>query len=214
MKAKDRVGFAVVGVGNIGMGFVLPCFARTKSAKLIALVSRDKKKAARLAKQFSGEASFSAAEYTAFLRKPHIAAVYIATPPGDHLAFAIQAARAGKHILCEKPLAATVDQSAELVKACCDAGVLLMTAYRKYFEPGCLYLKRLIRGGALGRIDVIHTSFSELHIPSASLDWLLDSRLAGGGPLRDLGVYCVNTSRWLVDEDPAEVSAVSWRRDQ
>ncbi len=214
MKAKGRVGFAVVGLGNIAMGSVLPAFAHTKSAKLIALVSRDKKKAARLAKKFSAKASFSADEYTAFLRNPDIAAVYIATPPGEHLAFAIQAARAGKHILCEKPLAATVEQSAELVKACCDAGVLLMTAYRKYFEPGCLYLKQLIRGGALGRIDVIHTSFSELHIPSASLDWLLDSRLAGGGPLMDLGVYCVNTSRWLVDEDPAEVSAVSWSHDQ
>lgn len=88
-----------------------------------------------------------------------------------------------------------------------------MTAYRKYFEPSCVYLKRLIQGGELGRIDVIHTAFSEVYVPGVSPSWLVDPRLAGGGPLMDLGVYCVNTSRWLVEEDPVEVTAQSWRRD-
>jgi len=88
-----------------------------------------------------------------------------------------------------------------------------MTAYRKYFEPSSLFLKKLIQGGDLGRIDVMHIAFSELHVPGQSLEWLLDSKLAGGGPLMDLGIYCVNTSRWLVDEDPAEVSAEAWTHD-
>jgi predicted dehydrogenase len=74
-------------------------------------------------------------------------------------------------------------------------------------------LKELIQSGALGRIDVIHTAFSELYSPGKSLPWLVDTKLAGGGPLMDLGVYCVNTTRWLVEEDPAEVSAQSWARD-
>ena len=89
-----------------------------------------------------------------------------------------------------------------------------MTAYRKYFEPSSLYLKKLIRNGDLGKIDVIHTSFSEFPKPPTCPSWLFDKTLAGGGPLMDLGIYCVNTSRWLVDEDPVEVSANSWRRDQ
>ena len=88
-----------------------------------------------------------------------------------------------------------------------------MTAYRKYFEPSTRFLKKLIQGGDLGRIDVIHTAFSELHVPGKSLEWLLDSKLAGGGPLMDLGIYCVNTSRWLVDEDPVEVNAEAWKHD-
>src|SRR6202034_1638136 len=68
--------------------------------------------------------------------------------------------------------------------------------------------------GKLGRIDVIHTAFSELYTPGKSLSWLLDAKMAGGGPLMDLGVYCVNTSRWLVDEDPIEANAESWARDR
>ncbi len=100
-----------------------------------------------------------------------------------------------------------------MVEACRENKVLLMTAYRKYFEPSCLYIKKLLQAGELGRIDVIHTAFSELHVPGISLGWLLDARLAGGGPLMDLGVYCVNTTRWLVGEDPVEASAHSWRND-
>jgi predicted dehydrogenase len=76
-----------------------------------------------------------------------------------------------------------------------------------------LYLKKLIQSGKLGKIDVINTSFSELHVPGKSIAWLLDAKVSGGGPLTDLGVYCINTSRWLVDEDPVEVSAHSWKKD-
>jgi predicted dehydrogenase len=116
-------------------------------------------------------------------------------------------------VLCEKPLAATREQSAQMVEACRRNRVLLMTAYRKHFEPSCVYLKQLIQNGDLGRIDVIHTAFSELYSPGTSLPWLVDSDVAGGGPLMDLGVYCVNTTRWLVEQDPVEVSAQTWTRD-
>jgi predicted dehydrogenase len=117
-------------------------------------------------------------------------------------------------VLCEKPLAATSEQSAQMVEACRRNHVLLMTAYRKHFEPSCVYLKRLIQDGDLGRIDVIHTAFSELYLPGASLPWLVDADVAGGGPLMDLGVYCVNTTRWLVEEDPLSASAQTWVRDR
>jgi predicted dehydrogenase len=91
-----------------------------------------------------------------------------------------------------------------------------MTAYRKYFEPSSVTLKNMISKGDLGRIDVIHTLFSELR-PSGdnSSSWLFSRKLCGGGPLTDLGVYCLNTCRWLVDEDPVAASgAVSWVRDR
>lgn len=116
-------------------------------------------------------------------------------------------------MLCEKPLAATVDQSTLMVEACRKNGVLLMTAYRKYFEPSCRYIKRMVQSGELGRIDVIHTAFSELFNPEVSPAWLVDSNLAGGGPLMDLGIYCVNTTRWLLGEDPVRASAQAWSRD-
>jgi predicted dehydrogenase len=213
MAGTKKVGYAVVGLGNIAQGSILPAFAKSKRTRLVALVSRDKRKAERLARQFKARAFYAIEEYAACLANPEISAVYIATPPAEHMELTLQAAQAGKHVLCEKPLAASVKQSARMVEACQRHGVRLMTAYRKYFEPSCLYLKKLIQNGDLGRIDVIHTAFSELYSPGVSPAWLVDATLAGGGPLMDLGVYCVNTSRWLLREDPVEASAQTWTKD-
>ncbi len=213
MAAAKKIGFAVVGLGSIAKGSVLPAFARCKRAKLVAVVGRDKKRAAPVAKQFRAKAIYGTDNFSECLANPDISAIYIAAPQGEHLDLTVQAAKAGKHVLCEKPLAATVAQAAAMVEACRANNVQLMTAYRKYFEPSCLYVKKLLQDGELGRIDVMHTAFSELHIAGISLNWLLDASLAGGGPLMDLGVYCVNTTRWLAGEDPIEVSAKAWRND-
>jgi predicted dehydrogenase len=212
LPSKARpVGFAVVGLGAIAQSSVLPAFRSTKRAKLVAVVSRDKQKAARLAKKFGARFHYTNDDYDACIANPEITAIYIATPPGEHREFTVRAARAGKHVLCEKPLAATPQQSLEMVAACREAKAQLMTAYRKFYEPSSVHLKKLIRSGDLGCIDVIHTSFSEQPAPPHCPVWLFDPKLAGGGPLMDLGIYCVNTSRWLVDEDPTEVEARSWQ---
>jgi predicted dehydrogenase len=209
MKSPKKIGFAVVGLGRIARSSVLPCFARTKHAKLVALLGRDKKAAAELGRKFHVSAIYAEGEFPACLENPDVSAVYIATPQDSHLYYTQMAARAGKHVLCEKPLALNARQSAQMVDVCRRHGVLLMTAYRKHFEPSCLHLKRLIQSGSLGRIDTIHTGFSELHVPGVSPSWLLDPAIAGGGPLMDLGVYCLNTTRWLVQEDPLEVSSAA-----
>ena len=213
MRGNGKIGFAVIGLGAIAQSSVLPAFDRSKKADLAAVVSRDKKKAEEISRKFGASAWYSNDEYDECLANLEVDAVYVATPPGTHREFTVRAAEAGKHVLCEKPLAARTEQSSAMVAACEQAGVLFMTAYRKYFEPSTLYLKGLIQRGDLGRIDVIHTSFSELPIPPTCPVWLFDPQMAGGGPLMDLGIYCVNTSRWLVDEDPVEVSANSWRHD-
>jgi predicted dehydrogenase len=213
MKNGKKVGFAVVGLGTIAQIAVLPAFRNAKKAKLVAVVSRDKKKAEKFARKYKAERSYGAEDFAACLENPDVAAVYLATPQCEHLAATVSAARAGKHVLCEKPLAVSSKESAEMVRVCEECGVQLMTAYRKYYEPSALYLKNLIRRGQLGKIDVIHTAFSEVHVAGRSLPWLLEKRTSGGGPLMDLGVYCVNTSRWLVDEDPVQVSAQAWKKD-
>jgi predicted dehydrogenase len=213
VKDTKRVGFAVIGLGAIAQGAVLPAFRHAKWARLVALVSRDKRKAEKLARKFGAAAVYEGEEFGACLENPAVDAVYLATPQSEHFSATIAAARAGKHVLCEKPLAISSEQSAEMARVCEECGVQLMTAYRKYFEPSALYLKKLIQSGKLGKIDVIHTSFSELHVADKSIAWLLDSKVSGGGPLMDLGVYCVNTSRWLAAEDPVEVSAHSWKKD-
>jgi predicted dehydrogenase len=209
----ERLGYAVVGLGAISQQAVLPAFAHSEKARLVAVVSGDKNKAQRLAGEFHAKAHYAYSEYAQCLKNPEVQAVYIATPPGEHEKYTVQAARARKHVLCEKPLAATVDQCRRIVAAC--RGVQLMTAYRKYFEPGSVALKKMIASSELGRVDIIHTAFTEFR-PAGdnSPAWLFKRKLSGGGPLMDIGVYCVNTCRWLANEDPVEATAFSWSRDR
>jgi glucose-fructose oxidoreductase len=214
MAQAKMTGYAVVGLGNLARNAILPAFLRSKNSKVVALVSRDRKKASELSKKFKASAAYGASEYDDCLARSDISAVYVVTPPGCHEEFTVRAAEAGKHVLCEKPLAATVVQSEGMVAACRRNGVLLMTAYRKYFEPSTLYLKSLVKSGALGRIDTIHTSFSEIYNPKITPKWMVDASQAGGGPLMDLGVYCVNTSRWIAGENPIEAVAQSWKHDR
>ena len=215
MAPGKRIGYAVVGLGSISQVAVLPAFAHSKKAKLVAVVSGDKAKAAKCAEQFGASHACTYDEFSESLENPLVQAVYIATPQGEHEKYAIAAARAGKHVLCEKPLAASVRQARNMVNTCRRHKVLLMTAYRKYFESGSVTLKKMITSGELGRIDVLHTLFTELHTNGDnSPAWLFSKKLAGGGPLTDLGVYCINTTRWLVDEDPIAASGISWARDK
>jgi len=215
MPGGKRVGYAVVGLGGISQVAVLPAFAHSQKAKLVAVVSGDQGKAEKMAEQFHASRAFTYAEFDRCLRNPEVEAVYIATPPGEHEKYTIAAAKAGKHVLCEKPLSATVKQARNMVATCRRHKVRFMTAYRKYFEPSSVELKGIIKKGELGRIDVIHTLFSELRpYGDNSPSWLFSRKLCGGGPLTDLGVYCVNTCRWLVDEDPVAASAVKWVRDR
>jgi predicted dehydrogenase len=211
---SPKIGYAVVGLGGISQVAVLPAFRHTRRARLVALVSGDKNKAQELAKKFGAPGHYEYQEFSACLDRPDVDAVYIATPPGAHEVYAVRAAQAGKHVLCEKPLAATVAEAARMVKACRSHRVLLMTAYRKYFEPSSVALKEIVKSGELGRVDIIHTLFTEFR-PSGdnSPAWLFDRKLGGGGPMMDIGVYSVNTSRWLIDQDPIRACAVSWVRD-
>jgi predicted dehydrogenase len=215
MPPIKKVGYAVVGLGSIAQVAVLPAFAHSENAELIAVVSGDKTKAEKLANEFKAQRAFSYSEFADCLKYPAVEAVYIATPPGEHEKYAVSAAKAGKHVLCEKPLAATVQQARKMVDACRRNKVQFMTAYRKYFEPSTVTLKKMIAKGELGRIDVIHTLFGEFRpFGDSSPGWLFSRKLSGGGPLMDLGVYCVNTCRWLVDEDPVAAEATIWTRDR
>jgi len=214
MTTNTRVGYAVVGLGSISQVAVLPAFGRSKKAKLVTVVSGNKEKARKFARKFKAADASTYEELDQALSNKAIEAVYIATPPGEHEKYTLAAAKAGKHVLCEKPLSATTQQARNMVDTCRSCNVKLMTAYRKYFEPGSVTLKKMISEGDLGRIDIIHTLFAELHrYGDNSPSWLFSHQLCGGGPLTDLGVYCVNTCRWLVDEDPISANSTCWARD-
>jgi predicted dehydrogenase len=214
MARLDRLGYAVVGLGRISERAVLPAFRHSKLSKLAAVVSGDPKKARRLATRFHAPAWYTYDRYAECLSNPDVQAVFIATNNGTHLGFTLPAAEAGRHVLCEKPMANTVEECQEMIRACRRHDVRLMIAYRKFFEPAALALKKIVSGGKLGRLKIIHSAFSFFLRPGGrSAPWHLDTQAAGGGPLVDVGVYCVNTVRWLTGLEPEAAAGYGWSTD-
>lgn len=211
MASSGRVGYAVVGLGHIAEHAVLPAFRRAKKSRPIALVSSDPTKARRLAARFHVPHHCAYERLEDCLGNTEVEAVYIATNNSTHLEFARRAAAAGKHVLCEKPLANTSEECRKMIEACRKHGVKLMTAYRKYFEPAAVDLKKLVSNKKLGRLKLIHSAFT-FNLPVQQV-WHLNRELAGGGSLWDVGVYSINAVRWLTDLEPLETSAYSWTSD-
>ncbi len=213
MPVLKRVGFAVVGLGSIAETAVLPAFRNSKRSKLVALVSRDQSRAQQLGAKFGVKHCYSYENYAQCLNQPEVDAVFITSVNGAHAEQTIRAAAAGKHVLCEKPMATSVEDCRRMVEACRGGGVRLMIAYRKYFEPGSVALKKLVTSGKLGRLRHIFSSYTEHVDPGKAKTWQLNQKLAGGGSLMDIGIYCVNSMRWVAGSTPIDATAQTWTDD-
>ena len=203
----DRVGFAVVGLGRLSVEQILPAFSSAKRARLVALVSGSPAKAALLAAQY-GVPAKSVYDYASFERirhDPEIHAVYIVLPNALHREYTVRAAATGKHVLCEKPMAANAKQAKAMIEACKQADRKLMIAYRMQYEPYTVELIRRIRSGDLGALTAISAMNSQAQ--GDPKQWRLKRSLAGGGALYDIGIYCQNAARYITGEEPVEVSA-------
>ncbi|MDB4972557.1 MAG: glucose-fructose oxidoreductase, partial [Myxococcaceae bacterium] len=205
-----RIGFALVGIGKLTQQELLPAFRHSKLAKLTALVSGDRAKAEQTGKDHGVEAAHLY-DYQSFDRirdDPSIDVVYIVLPNSMHAEYTIRALQAGKHVLCEKPMAPSVDECSQMIAAAEKAQKLLMVAYRLQYEPHHREAIRLVRSGALGKLKNLTTSNCQMEQdPSA---WRMKRALAGGGPLPDVGIYCLNAARYLTGEEPIEVSALQY----
>jgi predicted dehydrogenase len=201
------INYAVVGAGWISQEAFLPGAVQSGNSRVAAIVSGDHAKAARLA-DFHGIGTVVGYDgYDQLLAGAGIDAVYIALPNDMHADYAIRAARAGKHVMVEKPLAKTEDEALAMIAAARDANVFLMTAYRLHNEPGTVGVLEQIRAGAIGRPLFFQSVFS-FQIPAGN------HRLkaaAWGGPLQDVGVYCINAARHIFAEEPIEAMAMAHR---
>jgi predicted dehydrogenase len=197
------VRYAVVGLGHIAQNAVLPAFAHARNSTLTALVSDDPRKRKALAKQYRVQQTFSYEQYEQCLEG--VDAVYIALPNSMHAEYTIRAANAGVHVLCEKPMAVTVDECEQMIAACDEAGVKLMIAYRLHFEPINLAAIELVKRGKLGDPKFFNSSFSMRVKPGN----IRTQRELGGGTLYDIGIYAINAARYLFRAEPKEVMAVS-----
>ena len=198
------VRYAVVGLGHIAQVAVLPAFAHARrNSRLAALVSSDPAKLDAMSKRYRVEGAFSYDEYDACLEQ--VDAVYIALPNSMHAEYTIRAARAGVHVLCEKPMAVTSRECERMIAACRDNGVKLMIAYRLHFEEINLTAIDLVRRGRIGEPKFFNSSFS-LRVRHGNIR---AQAALGGGTLYDIGVYCINAARYLFRAEPTEVTALS-----
>ena len=202
------VGYCIVGLGRISVDHFMPGLLQSQHGKVTGLVSGTPDKARTLAAQYGVPASsvYSYEQYDRIRDNPAIDAVYIGLPNSMHADYTIRAAKAGKHVLCEKPMATSVADARAMIAACDAARRKLMIAYRCQLEPVNLKAIALIRSGAIGQVQAIESA-NGFNIPAG--EWRLNRKLAGGGPLMDVGIYSLNASRYLTGEEPQVLEAYS-----
>ena len=198
------IRYAVVGIGHIAQVAVIPAFAHAKrNSELTALVSDDPQKLKQLSRRYEVPYCYSYRQYDQCLREGYIDAVYIALPNSLQCDYAVRAAKAGVHVLCEKPMAVTEQECRRMIQAAERADTKLMVAYRLHFEKANMNTAELARSGKVGNLRLFNSVFT-MQVRQG------DIRVAaelGGGSLYDIGVHCINAARYVFRANPTKVSA-------
>ena len=207
MPPGKRVGFAVLGLGDLALNQIIPAFGSSKKARLAAVVSGSPEKAKRVAAEhgLSEKAIYNYKSYDELRDNAEVDVIYIVLPNGMHAEYTVRGAKAGKHILCEKPMANSVAECQQMIDACEQAGRKLMIAYRIQYEPHNRLAQKWLREKKYGTTKIIDAVNGQNQ--GTPDQWRQNKKLAGGGALPDVGLYCLNTTRFLVGEEPTEVYA-------
>lgn len=207
--ASGKIRYAVVALGHIAQIAVLPAFPHAqKNSVLAGLVSSDPVKLRELSKRYKVPNTWSYEEYEDCLHSGEIDAVFIALPNDMHRDFTVRAAKAGIHVLCEKPLGVTARDCEQMIQAADKNGVKLMTAYRLHNEETNLRAIEIVKSGKIGEPRFFNSSFSfQLTDPQN----IRLKKARGGGVVYDIGIYCINAARYLFQDEPTEVVALTAR---
>jgi predicted dehydrogenase len=206
-KGTRPLGYAIVGLGKLSQDQLIPALKKTRACHLTALVSGHPDKAKRVAAA-NGVPEKNIYSYETFDRiadNPDVDIVYVVLPNAMHAEYTIRAARAGKHVYCEKPMAVSARECDEMIAACKKAGRQLGIGYRLHFEPYNLELARVARTRELGTVKFIDAIAGTL--VTDPTQWRLDKKLSGGGSMVDIGIYALQAARYVTGEDPVTVSA-------
>jgi len=202
-----QIGYAVVGAGDLTRN-VLQAFAgAAENARLVAIVGADRAQAQVLAQEFHATA-YHFDEFRQCLNRDDVQAVYVTTPNSLHSDYTVDAARAGMHVLCERPMAVTADECRRMIRTFQTNRVKFMVSYRLQFHPAFAKAMDLVRAGHFGALKTFSADVT-LRVPSAE-DVRLQRRL-GGGSVYDLGVSCIAAARLLFGSEPAQVMAMTAR---
>lgn len=213
-KRPDSVGFAIVGLGDYALKQMMPRFAQAERAHIAALVSGNSDKLNRVGDAYGvpPDARYSYETFVDIARDRRVEAIYVVLPSGLHANWTIRAFAAGKHVLCEKPMALSSAECELMIAAGRRANRRLMIAYRSHFEPHNLQAMELMARGAAGQLRLLRTEQSYRMRPTRpSENWRVNRALAGGGPLEDLGIYGLQAALYLTQQMPESISATTFR---
>ena len=204
--ADKKLGVALVGLGKYSEEELAPALQETLRCKLTAIVTGTPEKAEKWKKKYSipDKNIYNYNNFDSIKDNPDVDIVYVVLPNALHAEYTVRAAKAGKHVICEKPMAISVKECEDMIKACKAADRMLSIGYRLHFEPHNMSVAELSKKQAYGPIKKI------LAIDSQEMDagvWRLDKQRAGGGPLMDLGVYCVQGAIYAAGKNPVSVTA-------
>ncbi|GER86181.1 hypothetical protein KDW_03430 [Dictyobacter vulcani] len=199
----EPVRFGIISSANIGVRAVAPAIRASSNGKLLAVGSRNPQHAAELYSFAPNVRIYES--YEAIIADPEIEAVYIPLPNSLHAEWSIKAMQAGKHVLCEKPLAVTREEGEEMFQAARDNQVLLMEAFMYRFHPQIVWALEQVRAGLIGSVRLVRASFS-FDIRSRTENIRLKPELAGGS-LMDVGSYPLNLFRAIYERSPRSVAA-------
>jgi len=202
-----KLGYAMVGLGSYATNQIMPQFKDCASSKLVALVSGTPEKLHRYGAQYGVPAKnrYAYADFDRIRDNPDIDIVYVTLPNSMHRAYSVRASQAGKHVMCEKPMAISSAECAEMIAAAQSAGKKLMIGYRSHFEPYNRHAIDLARRGFVGRTKIITAEHGFTAQPG---QWRLDRAMSGGGSMMDIGIYSLNAARYLTGEEPVAVTAI------
>ena len=203
---ENRVRWGVLGAAKIATTKVIPSMEQAASCRVVAIASRDLTRAREAAARLGIPKAYGT--YEALLEDPDVDAIYNPLPNHLHVPWSIRAAEAGKHVLCEKPIALNADDAQQLIAVRDRTGVLIQEAFMVRSHPQWLEARRLARSGRLGEIRAITGFFSYFNDDAANIRNVVDW---GGGGLMDIGCYLVNTARMILEREPSRVAAVCER---
>jgi glucose-fructose oxidoreductase len=207
-KSSKRVRYAVVGLGYFSQSAILPAFAHAKNSELVSLVSDDPEKIEKLGRKYKVKSAYRYEQFQDLLDSGDIDAAYIALPNDLHKEYAVRAAMKGIHVLVEKPMALNERDCEEMIRAANEHQVRLMVGYRLHLEAANLKAVETVQSGAIGDPRFFDSAFS-MQVGDGNIRVQTQH---GGGPVWDLGIYCVNAARYLFRDEPYEAFAISARK--
>jgi predicted dehydrogenase len=200
------IRYGIVGFGRHAVKRLLPGFALAKHSRVVALSRRDISRARQSAAEHGIQLAFDSVE--ALCKSPEVDVVFVTSPNSAHLADVLTATRAGKPVLCEKPMAINAEECREMIAAAKAANVHLGIAHCFRFEDSVNWIRDHVTAGKIGRPVLARADFGFWGVGHVR-SWMSDPKIAGGGPIYDIGVHCIDTLRYVLRDEVARVAAIA-----